>query len=70
MNVEWSKTHAVLIGDRWIAVRDGAECNGDLSFELGGGVTMIASKSAVQAVKIAKQTIETTFERYTPWGTK
>ena len=70
MNVEWSKTHAVLIGDRWIQVRDGAECSGDVGFEIGGGVTMIASVSAIAAVKIAHVPEAKVFDAYTTWGEK
>ena len=70
MKCDWEKCHAVLIGDRWIAVRDGAECSGDVSFEIGGNVTMIASVSAITAVKIAKHSEAKVFEAYTPWGQK
>ena len=70
MKCDWEKCHAVLIGDRWIQVRDGAECSGDVSFEVGGGVSMIASVSAIQAVKIARVPEAKVFEPYTPWGTK
>ncbi|WP_114991971.1 hypothetical protein [Synechococcus sp. UW179A] len=70
MKCDWGKCHAVLIGDRWIQVRDGEACEGDVSFEIGGGVSMIASVSAIAAVKIAYQPEAKVFEAYTPWGTK
>ena len=70
MKCEWGKVHAVLIGDRWVQVRDGKECSGHVSFEIGGNVTMIASVSAITAVKIAKDSEAKVFEAYTPWGQK
>ena len=66
---DWSNK-AVMIGDRWIQVRDGTHCEGDVSFELGGGATMIATVSAVKAVKIVRQAEPQSLVPYTPWGSK
>ena len=70
MNVDWEKVHSVMVGDRWINVRDGAECSGDVSFELGYNVTMIASANAIQAVKINHLPDAVTVPRMDVWGEK
>lgn len=64
---DYSNVHAVMIGNSWIRVSEGQQCEDEVAFAIAPYQKLICQKSAIQAVKVTQKQEISRPPINTPW---